>query len=52
MVEVYTYQTIGDRSVHFLLNLSSIGDGGSGTFCVKNPTQKNCAENPTQKKTV
>ena len=31
--------------------MSTIGDGGSGTFCVKNPTQKNCAKNPTQKKT-
>ena len=30
--------------------VSSIGDGGSGTFCVKNPTQKNCAKTPPRKK--
>ena len=30
-----------------LTQISSIGDGGSGPCCAKNPTQKKCAKNPT-----
>ena len=45
------YLTTVIANIPCLGQLSSIGDGGSGTFCVKNPTQKNCAKNPTQKKT-
>ena len=30
-------------------NGSSIGDGGSGPYCAKNPTQKKCAKNPKVK---
>ena len=33
------------------MGTSSIGDGGIGPCCAKNPTQKKCAETTTQKKT-
>ena len=31
--------------------ISSIGDGGSGPCCAKNPTQKNVPKTPPRKKT-
>ena len=33
-------------------NNSSIGDGGSGPCCAKNPTQKNVPKTPPRKKPV
>ena len=32
--------------------ISSIGDGGSGPCCAKNPTQKNVPKTPPRKKPV